>query len=303
MLDFDGTRKARRRGALYALAVWLFAFALWAMPAAYQEPIRSLLRSSVLFPFLEAQTQIAQRRGRSVDVGALRAQRDSLAAVVAAQATLAEENRQLRAALALRERLAGSFISADLIRLGVGSAESTFLIDKGAADGVSRGSPVITADGVLGVVWEVDQRTAQAIDWTHPQFRTNAMTDDGSVYGLVEPRRGLYRAQDLLALAGATFQSNVHPGRRVVTSGRGNVFPRGIPIGAVISIEEADTGWRKSYLIRPAVRPEAATHVLVGTGSSSADLADIWQVAAPPDTFADTLRPPPASAAVSRGLD
>jgi cell shape-determining protein MreC len=49
-----------------------------------------------------------------------------------------------------------------------------------------------------------------------------------------------------------------------VSSGRGGLFPRGVVIGTVIGIEEADTGWRKSYLIRPAVRPEAASHVMVG---------------------------------------
>jgi rod shape-determining protein MreC len=291
VLDFDGTRRTRRRDAILAAVVLVVALVLVALPADYQRPIRNALRSTVLRPFLAAQSQIAQRRGGMVDVSALRAQRDSLAALVAAQASLSEENRQLRSVLNLSSRLVDRYSPANVLRVGLTSAESTFIIDAGRADGVYVGSPVLTADGLLGVVWEVDDRTAQAIDWTHPDFRVSAMTADGQAYGIVEPRRGRHREEDLLALTGSPFQVDVRPGRRVVSSGRGGLFPRGVMIGTVIGIEEADTGWRKSYLIRPAVRPEAAVHVLVAVREGTDDLSDLWQVAAPPDPLgADSPR-------------
>lgn len=291
MLDFDGTRRTRRRDAALAVVVLIVAFTLVALPAEYQRPIRNLLRSTVLRPFLVVQSQIAERRGGMVDVTALRAQRDSLAALVAAQASLSEENRQLRSALGLSARLADRYAPANVLRVGLTSAESTFIIDAGRADGVFVGSPVLTADGLLGVVWEVDERTAQAIDWTHPDFRVSAMTADGQAYGIVEPRRGRHREEDLLALTGSPFQVDVRPGRRVVSSGRGGLFPRGVLVGTVIGIEEADTGWRKSYLVRPAVRPEAAVHVLVAIREGVDDLSEAWQVAAPPDPMdADSPR-------------
>jgi rod shape-determining protein MreC len=283
VLDFDGTRRARRKDAILAAVILLVALILLLLPADYQRPVRNSIRASVLQPFLALQSQVVQRRGQAVDVTQLRAQRDSLAAVVAAQASLSEENRQLRSALGLQARLADRFAPANVIRAGLTSAESTFIIDIGRADGVFVGSTVLTADGLLGVVWEVDERSAQAIDWTHPDFRVSAMTADGAAYGLVEPRRGAYREADLLALTGTAFQVDVRPGRRVVSSGRGGLHPRGIPIGSVIGIEEADTGWRKSYLVRPAVRPEGAVHVLVAVREGGGDVGDVWQVQAPPD--------------------
>lgn len=284
MLDFDGTRKSRRRDAVIAGGILLVALSLLAMPEDYQRPIRGTLRASILRPFLATQAQIAQRRSRNEDIGALRAQRDSLATIVAAQATLAEENRQLRAALDLRERLGAGFAPASVLRVGLTSAESTFIIDAGTADGVYVGSPVFTAGGLLGLVREVDDNSAQAIDWSHPDFAVGAMTADGDAYGILVPRRGEYREADLLALTGTAFQIDVRPGRRVVTSGRGGVVPRGIFLGTVLGIEEADTGWRKSYLVRPGVRLEAVTHVLVGIRPGEADLSDVFNVTAPPDT-------------------
>jgi rod shape-determining protein MreC len=293
VLDFDGTRRTRRRDAIIAGAILLVALVLLLLPRQYQAPVRHAVRTTVLRPFLGAQSQVAHRRDRFGDVTALRAQRDSLAAVVAAQASLSEENRQLRSALSLQPRLADGFVTANVLSPGLRSAESTFLVDVGSEHGVRVGSPVITADGVLGVVWDVGARSSQAIDWTHPDFRVSAMTADGEAYGLVEPRRGRYREEDMLALTGSPFQVDVRPGRRVVTSGRGGLWPRGIPVGMVLGIEESDTGWRKSYLLRPAVRPEAARHVLVGTAEGRAgDLGDVWHVSAPPDPLlADTARP------------
>lgn len=286
MLDFDGTRKTRRRDAILAASILLLSFILLGMPEDYQRPIRNAIRVSILRPFLAAQSQIAQRRSRTEDNSVLRAQRDSLAAIVAAQASLSEENRQLRSALNLSSRLAPAFKAVNVLRLGLTSAESTFMIDAGSADGVYAGSPVFTADGLLGMVWEVDENSAQAVDWTHPDFRVSAMTSEGDAGGIVEPRRGEYREEDLLALTGTAFQADVRPGRRIVSSGRGNLFPRGIFIGTVIGIEEADTGWRKSYLIRPGVRPETVTHVIIAVRQGRADLSDVFNVSAPPDTAA-----------------
>jgi rod shape-determining protein MreC len=289
VLDFDGTRRTRQRGTAVAAGVLLLAVLLLLLPSEYQQPIRSALRSTILRPFLAAQSQIVQRSDRIVDVGQLRAQRDSLAAIVAAQAPLAEENRQLRASLSLADRVGNDWISANLLRAAMPSAESTFILDAGRADGVYEGSPVITADGLLGVVREVDERSAQAIDWTHPDFRVPAMTADGEAYGIVEPRRGRFREDDMLALSGAPFQVDVRPGRRVISSGRGTLFPRGLYIGTVLGIEEADTGWRKSYLIRPGIRPEAARHVLVSIRKGAHDLSEVWNVEAPPEpSVADT---------------
>lgn len=286
---FEGKRKGRRREAAIVAGLLLLALFLFFLPGGYQAPVRGALRGTALRPFLALQREVAERRSRRIDLAELRARHDSLAAVAAAQATLAEENRRLRALLGLRSRAEANFRAVEVMRLGVLGAESSFMIDLGSADGVQVGSPVLATNGLLGVVWEVDAHSAQAVDWTHADFRVSAMTMDGTVYGLVQPRRGEFREEDLLALTGAPFHSDIAPGTRIVTSASGGWYPRGIPIGTVVGIEEADTGWRKSYLLRPAVQPAAVRHALVGIRRSDGrggDLTSLWPVAAPPDTMA-----------------
>ena len=275
---FGGSRKDRWREAGLAAVFVVVALFLLFLPQDYQTPIRQVIRASVLRPFIWGQAELVEGGMRSVDVGELRAERDSLLAVVAAQASLAEENRRLRQLMGLRNRASEGFIPAELVRVGTVGGESSFLLGVGREDGVVVGSPVIASGGLLGVVWEVTESSAQAIDWTHPDFRASAMTADGQAYGIVESRRGRYREEDQMALVGAPFHIDVQPGTRVVTSGRGGVYPRGILLGTVVGIEEADTGWRKSYLVRAAVRPEAVTHVLVGvpTEGGLEDLSPLW---------------------------
>lgn len=273
------------------------------MPGAIQQPVRNAIRGTALRPFIAGQEVVAEKRERRLDVTTLAAQRDSLMALVAAQASLAEENRSLRELLGLRQRAGSAFVPAEILRAGVPGAESTFLLSVGTADGVQVGSPVIAAGGLVGVVKEAGAHTAQAIDWTHPDFRASAMSADGSAYGIVEPRRGAFRENDMLSLTGAPFHSEIPSGTRIVTSGRGGIFPRGIPIGTVVGIDEADTGWRKSYLLQPLVRPEAVSHVLVGVlkeGGMGVDVSALWQSTAAPDT-AGRARPDSTAARVPAG--
>lgn len=294
---FEGPRRGRWRNVGIAAAFLVLGAFLYFLPQEYQTPIRQGVQGTVLQPFIWGQSELVSRGAHSVDVGALRAERDSLLAVVSAQASLSEENGRLRQLLGLRGRVSDSFLPAELVRVGTPGGESTFLLNIGREQGVEVGSPVIASSGLLGVVWEVGPRSSHAIDWTNTDFRASAMTAGGDAYGIVEARRGRYREEDRLALVGAPFHVDVRPGTRVVTSGRGGVYPRGILLGTVLGVEEADTGWRKSYLLRPAVRPEEVTHVLVGIPSEmgSEDLSPLWTggeatpdtATAPPDPEVD----------------
>ena len=53
-------------------------------------------------------------------------------------------------------------------------------------------------------------------------------------------------------------------GTTVVTSNLSGDWPRGVPIGKIEGLAEADAGWRKSYWLRPMVEVGSVTHVLVG---------------------------------------
>ena len=116
------------------------------------------------------------------------------------------------------------------------------------------------------------------MDWTHPDFRVSAMTLDGLVYGFVESVPGFLREDDRLLFNGAPYSSDIPAGTEIVASGRGGFYPRGIRVGVVDTVAEADAGWRKSYWIQPAVIPASVTHALVrirGDGPTVGTIDDL----------------------------
>lgn len=277
-----------RRRLLTAILFVLLSLVLANLPPGPQQRIGSALRMTVLRPFLLVQETLARTRVRSADVARLQAEVDSLVGVLARRGALEEENRRLRDLLELSDRVGPSFEPASAIRSGTAGSESMLVLDVGREQGVHPGAPVIVSDGLVGVVREVRELSSVAMDWTHPDFRASAMTLDGQSYGIVEARRGEFTEADRLLLNGIAFYADLADGTRVVTSGLGGLYPRGIPIGTVVGLAEAEARWRKSYWLRPAVEPGAVTHVLVGVerdGRSLPPLMDsIWSRGGVPDS-------------------
>ncbi len=265
--------EGRRRDFLLTAGIILGSLIVLNLPPGSQRAVRQFLRETVLSPLLEINGAIARMRERALDFNVLRAQMDSVTALVAAGRTLAEENRLLREVLGLAERELHRVRAATVIRTGTPGAESVFLLDAGSSHGVRPFDAVATEAGLLGQVQEVLSEQAVAFDWSHRDFRASAMTPDGRTHGLVEAARGGYREQDRLILRGTAYLSELDAGEELLTSGRGGTFPRGIRIGWIAEPAEASAGWSRNYYVDPAVHPGAATHALVYLDSAADSLA------------------------------
>ena len=254
----DGRRQLAVSGAFILLALMLNV-----LPPGGQRWSSGVVRSTVLAPFLWTQERVVRARVQATQAVDLQARLDSLTRTLISLESLAEENGRLRALLGLQAREAGAVVAASIIRPRTPGSESVFLLDKGRNAGIAPGDPILVGDGLLGLVRQVDDDGAIGIDWTNPDFRVGAMTEDGLTYGIVEPVAGSFREDDRLLFNGAPYSSDIPVGTPIVASGRGGVYPRGIRIGVVDTVAEADAGWRKSYWLRPAVMPAAVTHALV----------------------------------------
>lgn len=259
----DPTESGARFEFRATLGVLLLALALANLPTAYQEALAAAVRGTVLRPFLAVQEGLVAARARAEDAAVLQARIDSLTAVAVGQTTLWEENRRLRGLLDLSSRLGPRWMAVQVLRPGTTDSESMLIIDAGEDQGMALRSPIITREGLAGVVREAYSDYAVGMDWTHPDFRASAMTVDGLQYGMVRSDRGLFREQARLRLEGLPYHARVDSGTVVVTSGLGGVFPRGIPIGRVVAVAEEEAEWRKSYWLEPQVAVGSVTLALV----------------------------------------
>jgi len=275
----DRIQARDRRDFIVPIVLVGLSLLLISLPVSFQQGISSALRRSVLSPFILIQETIQQARFRAGEISEIQLQMDSLTAFLVSRSTISEENARLRALLDLRERGGEQFVSASAVRPGTKGSESMFLLDVGSDQGVAVNDPVVVAGGLVGVVREVAPRTALAMDWTHPDFRVSVMTEDGEAFGIVGPRSGRFREEDRLLFDGIPFYAVVEEGVRVLTSGLGSVYPRGILVGEVLGPADQEEGWRKSFWLRPSVMPGSATQVLVLVREHSdfaRSVGDLW---------------------------
>ena len=87
------------------------------------------------------------------------------------------------------------------MRLPGADAEGFFQLTAGSRRGCGRVRRSWRRRGWWGGCASVDRGIAFGIDWMNPEFRASAMTIDGSVYGIVEPRAGP-GGEPMLALTG-----------------------------------------------------------------------------------------------------
>jgi rod shape-determining protein MreC len=263
--DPDHLESRSRRELWLSLFFVLLSGVLLVLPSHAQEQVAGLFRVSVLAPFIHLQESLERTRLRAAEISELQERLDAAVAALAARQTLLSENARLRELLDLQERAGPGFQAASVVRSGTRGSESMFLLDVGRDHGVQVNDPVVSFEGLVGVIRDVRARSSVAMDWTHPDFRVSAMTVDGRAFGLVEPRQGAFREEDRLVLNGVPYYTTLEPGTAVVTSGRGSVYPRGILVGTVDSLAETEAGWRRGYWLIPAVLPAAVNHVLVMT--------------------------------------
>jgi rod shape-determining protein MreC len=244
-------------------ACGILAIVARSVPASVQDAVASAVRSTVGAPLLALEHQAELLRSSRSRLRVLVAERDSAVVLALRADALAEENDRLRELLALRDRLGGRMVAAEVLRQSGPTAGLSLVLSAGAAAGVRPLSPVVAPGGLLGVVRSVDQAHSVAILWTHPDFRVSAMTPDGSVFGLVAPAAPTGPETMLLQLTGVPYRDVVPAGTRLYTSGLGGVYPRGIPIGEVVGVAREQAGVSRTYAVRPAVHPAAAAHVII----------------------------------------
>ncbi len=258
-----GPDRAASRADTAAFAVCLvLSLVALALPAGLREPLAGALRRTVLRPVLSVQRASVAAAEARERLAAVRAERDSLLLESTFLPELRAENARLRELLGLAGRLGHGFATAEVLHQSGTADATTLLLSAGRDAGLEPFAPVLAAHGLLGLVREVDARTSVALAWTHPDFRASAMVEGTSVYGIVRSRRGEVSGE-VMELIGVPYREQLAPGVRVVTSGLGGVFPRGLPLGTVAGTLSESEGWERTYLLRPAVHPAEAEHVIV----------------------------------------
>lgn len=191
----------------------------------------------------------------------LRDQNDRLRARVAALEEAKLENVRLRDLLRLAQVRDLESVGARVIGRPSSEWEGVITIDRGSADGIRAGMPVLGPQGLLGQTVQVAPGSAKVRLITDQRSGVAAKVQrsraEGIVKGSIDGR---------LTLDFVSVETTVKPGDVVITSGIGGVYPKGIVIGDVTEVRNEANALFQFIRLKPAGSLGGLEDVLVLIG-------------------------------------
>ncbi len=234
----------------FALAIALFTgvFALMGWGS-----LLGSVGSAIIYPFQWAVSSIGNGisgfasyfqdiRDLREQVESLEAENESLKSDLVDAEICFDESSWLYQYLAMKEehsdyKLCGATVIASSSASGGGGAHATEItLNKGSTSGVETGMPVITPSGLVGVVVEVGITHCQVSTILDPSVSVGAVSTRASENGMCEgDHTHLHTGRATLRYL--PEEADIEPDDIILTSGRGSVYPYGIPIGRVESVQ------------------------------------------------------------------
>ena len=178
---------------------------------------------------------------------------------------LESENRQLRSvagAVAPDRRRA---VTARAVTAPGGAFAHTVLVANGSDQGIQPGNPVVTADGLVGLVVDVGLAYSRVLMISDINAQIPVILSSSSWPGVTVGNNGPF-----LTLQFVPEEAAPKVGELVLTSGHGGVLPAGVPVGRVDLVGD------EFVRVRPAVdlRNLSYVSILVG-GTEGVAMGDL----------------------------
>ncbi|MFJ5764924.1 rod shape-determining protein MreC [Lysinibacillus sp. NPDC093210] len=197
----------------------------------------------------------------------LKARLEDFAAVQAEALVLKSENEKLLELTKSESLKAFNPIQATVIARNPDQWEEKIILDKGSSHGVEKNMAVMTAKGLVGKITLVTPFTSEVelLYTNNPNYRVSAMVlGEKEAYGLIE---GFDKERNELIMKRIDSSLNVKVGEKVVSSGLGGIFPKGVPIGEITEVSTDDFGLTKMAYVKPSADFSILENVVIAKRS------------------------------------
>ncbi len=204
--------------------------------------------------------------------------------LIARNAELEEQlqtNNRLQGLLQIRGTYDLKTLGAKIISAPQGSWADIVTIDVGSDSEIASGMPVVDSYGVIGQVSSVSTSSSQVRLLTDENSRISAMIQKNRVQGIL---RG--SANGTVKLTLVPIDTDVVVGDLIITSGLGGIYPKGMPLGKVASVEKPEGALYCTIVVEPITNVHHAEEVLVVTSLTEAQMPTAEEIAAADQTGA-----------------
>lgn len=201
---------------------------------------------------------------------------------------LRDNNERYRALLGLKTDPPIPMVAARIVTDSRGPFANSRLANIGSEAGVKIGHPVMSENGLVGRVVGVTEGVSRVLMLTDVASRTPVMIDRTNARAILAGDGGPNPRLEYLR-----GQEPVRDGDRVLTSGDGGVFPRGLPIGR--AVKGLDGRWRV-VLASDRAPIDYVRILLFEDFTQLANRPALDRTATPPPTPGAPTLPPPEAA-------
>lgn len=194
---------------------------------------------------LQNQDLVAQNQGYAMRLQAL--------------ASVENDNQALRAQLALKSTVPQPLISAEALYQVVDPYVRKLVLNMGSQNGVQLGQPVITHEGLLGQITDVQLNSSDVTLITDTKVNVPVMVQrNPSVRGFISGDK----SEGFLELRLFNQESaDLQKDDTLVTSGLDGLYPANIPVAKVANIAQAGPDGRSELTIVPMVHTMSVRYV------------------------------------------
>lgn len=173
--------------------------------------------------------------------------------------SLTAENVRLRELLSSSTILEDSVLVAELLSVSPDPMNHQVIINRGSDEGVYIGQPVIDAYGLVGQVVEVNPTTARTILVTDSRHAIPVQVNRNGVRAIAEGSGKI----DTLLLPNVVATTDIKAGDLLVSSGLGQRFPAGYPVGVVESVIHDPGQPFLNVVVRPSAQLNRSRYLLL----------------------------------------
>ena len=141
-----------------------------------------------------------------------------------------------------------SMTLAGIITKDYGTWTNTFTIDKGSEEGMAVNMAVVVPSGVVGFITDVYPHSARVQTILDPRSAIGILVQrpESRLSGVVKGNGNTPRTPSMVNIA---RDGDVLVGDKLITSGYGGIYPKGLPVGNVQSIENDSEGFVKNAVV------------------------------------------------------
>lgn len=190
----------------------------------------------------KASNAVTPRSELEKEIETLRRENQTLRIEAMQAKELFRENARLRKEFAWQQSRPWKLRLAKVVLRDPANWWRTVQIDFGSRDGARVNLPVLTTEGLVGRISSVSLTRSQVVLVGDPNCRVAAVVDDETHDHGIVSANGPIKNSEVTLSCYLSQQPSLKPGQEVVTSGLGDVFPKGIVIGKIIDSSQVDYG-------------------------------------------------------------